>query len=152
MFAAVSDRERAHLFSVARPVMFAKGEAVVRQGQPGHSMFVMRRGDASVTLAGTQGEVARLGPGDVLGEMSLLTGEARSATVTALTDCDLLEIDDEGFRSVVMENPSVLEHVASVTSSRRLELDRHRETHTAAPSLTEARHTLLNRIRQFLRL
>jgi small-conductance mechanosensitive channel/CRP-like cAMP-binding protein len=152
MFAALSDRERAHLFSVARPVTFAKGEAVVRQGQPGHSMFVMRRGDASVTLAGTQGEVARLGAGDVLGEMSLLTGEARSATVTALTDCDLLEIDDEGFRSVVMANPSVLEHVASVTSSRRQELDRHRETHTAAPSLSEARHTLLNRIRQFLRL
>jgi small-conductance mechanosensitive channel/CRP-like cAMP-binding protein len=152
MFAPLSDSERAQLLSVARPVMFAKGEAVVRQGQTGHSLFVMKRGDASVTLAGTEGEVARLGAGDVLGEMSLLTGEARTATVTALTDCDLLEIDAEGFRTVVLANPSVLEHVTSVTALRRQELDRHRETHAAVASMTEARQSLLTRVRQFLRL
>ena len=152
MFAPLTGSERDQLLSVARPVMFAKGEAVVRQGQTGQSMFVVKRGEASVTLAGTAGEVARLGAGDVLGEMSLLTGEARTATVTALSDCDLLEIDAEGFRTVVMANPSVLEHVASVTSARRQELDRHRQTHAATPSITEARHSLLNRIRQFLRL
>jgi small-conductance mechanosensitive channel/CRP-like cAMP-binding protein len=152
MFAPLSDGERAQLLPVARPVLFAKGEAIVRQGQPGHSLFVIRRGDASVTLAGTEGEVAQLGAGDVLGEMSLLTGEARTATVTALTDCDLLEIDAEGFRTVVMANPSVLEQVASVTASRRQELDRHRETHAAAPSQIETRQSLLNRVRQFLRL
>ena len=115
-------------------------------------MFVILRGEASVTLAGTDGEVARLRGGDVFGEMSLLTGEARTATVTAATDCDVLEIDAEGFRTVVMANPSVLEHVTSVTASRRQELDRHRETHAAAPSQTEARQTLLNSVRQFLRL
>lgn len=152
MFAALSDSERAQLLSVARAVLFAKGEAIVRQGQPGHSLFVMKRGDASVTLGGTQGEVARLAAGDVFGEMSLLTGEARTATVMALTDCDLLEIDAEGFRTVVMANPSVLEHVTTVTASRREELDRHRETRTAAVSTTEARQSLLNRVRQFLRL
>jgi small-conductance mechanosensitive channel/CRP-like cAMP-binding protein len=152
MFAPLRDNERAQLLSVARPVLFAKGEAVVRQGQTGRSMFVMKRGDASVTLAGTEGEVARLGAGDILGEMSLLTGEARTATVTALTDCELLEIDAEGFRTVVAAHPSVLEHVTSVTATRRQALDRHRETHTAVPSIAEARQSLLNRVRQFLRL
>ncbi len=115
-------------------------------------MFVILRGEASVTLAGTDGEVARLRGGDVFGEMSLLTGEARTATVTAAIDCDVLEIDAEGFRTVVMTNPSVLEHVTSVTAARREELDRHRETHASAVSTTEARHTFLTRVRQFLRL
>jgi CRP-like cAMP-binding protein len=152
MFAPLNDSEREQLLSVARRVVFAKGEVLMRQGQPGHSLFVIHRGDASVTLAGTEGEVARLRAGDVLGEMSLLTGEARTATVTALTDCDLLEIDAKGFRTVVLANPSVLEHVTRVTASRRQELDRHRETHAAALSQIEARQSLLNRVRQFLRL
>ena len=105
-----------------------------------------------MTLAGTEGEVARLRSGDVFGEMSLLTGEARTATVTAATDCDLLEIDAEGFRTVVMANPSVLEHVTTVAAARREELARHRESNAAAPSPAETRHSLLNRVRQFLRL
>jgi small-conductance mechanosensitive channel/CRP-like cAMP-binding protein len=152
MFAPLSDSERAQVLSVARRVVFAKGEAIVRQGQSGHSLFVMKRGEASVTVAGTEGEVARLKSGDVLGEMSLLTGEPRNATVTAATDCDVVEIDAEGFRAVVMANPSVLEHVTSVTASRREGLDRHREAHVATASTAEARQSLLKRVRQFLRL
>jgi CRP-like cAMP-binding protein len=132
--------------------VFAAGESIVRQGEAGGSLFVMVRGESVVTLAGTDGEVARLRPGDVFGEMSLLTGEARTATVTAVTDCDLLEIDAEGFRAVVMTNPSVLEHVTTVTSARREELDRHRETRATAVATADARQTLLKRVRQFLRL
>jgi CRP-like cAMP-binding protein len=69
-----------------------------------------------------------------------------------LTDCELLEIGAEGFRTVVMATPSVLEQITSVTATRRQGLDRHRETHTAAASISEARQSLLNRVRQFLRL
>ncbi len=152
MFAQLLDAERDQLLSIGKPLLFAAGESIVRQGAAGRSMFVMLRGEASVTVSGTQGEVARVRGGDVLGEMSLLTGEARNATVTAATDCDVLEIDAEGFRTVVMANPSVLEHVTSVTSSRREELDRHRETHATAVSTVDARQTLLTRVRQFLRL
>jgi small-conductance mechanosensitive channel/CRP-like cAMP-binding protein len=152
LFSPLAAEERAALMEVARPVQYAAGEAIVRQGQTGKSLFIVLHGEASVTLAGTGGEVARLRDGGVFGEMSLLTGEARTATVTAATDCDVLEIDAEGFRTVVMSNPSVLEHVTSVTASRRQELDRHRETHAAVATVTEARHSLLNRVRQFLRL
>ena len=152
MFAPLSDSERAQLLSVARPVVFAKGEAIVRQGQPGHSLFVMHRGDASVTLAGTEGEVARWAPETFSAKCPWLTGEARTATVVAATDCDLVEIDAEGFRSVVLPNPSVLEHVTTVAAARREELNLHRESHATAPSPAETRHSLLNRVRQFLRL
>jgi hypothetical protein len=51
-----------------------------------------------------------------------------------------------------MANPSVLEHVTSVTATRREELNRHLETHTAAVSQVETRQSLLNRVRHFLRL
>ena len=106
-----------------------------------------------MTLAGTEGEVARLSTGDVFGEMSLLTGEARTATVTAATDCDLLEIDADGFRTVVMANPSVLEHVDDRHSvAARRARSPPRNAHAAAPSPTETRQSLLNRVRQFLRL
>ena len=133
-------------------MQYAAGETIVRQGESGRSLFVVVRGEASVRLAGTDGEVARLRNGDVFGEMSLLTGEPRTATVSAVDDCDLVEIDAEGFRAVVMANPSVLERVTTVTAARREELDRHRETHTATASPTEIRRSLLERVRHFLRL
>ena len=151
-FSPLTHEERNALLAVARPVQYALGEAVVRQGQAAKSLFVLVRGEASVTLAGTAGEVARLRNGDVFGEMSLLTGEARTATVTAATDCDLIEIDADGFRAVVMANPSVLEHVTSVAAARREGLDRHREAHAETASTTEIRQSLLKRVRQFLRL
>jgi CRP-like cAMP-binding protein len=152
MFSALTDDERGQLLAIARPVLYARGEAVVRQGQPGRSLFIVRRGEASVALAGTEGEVARLRAGDVFGEMSLLTGEPRTATVTAASDCDLLEIDADGFRRVVMTNPSVLERITSVTAVRRQELDRHRETHAVSAGPSEARQSLLTRVKQFLGL
>ena len=152
LFSTLTEAERSQLLSIARPVLYAAGEAVVRQGHSGRSLFVVVRGEASVTLSGTQGEVARLKAGDVFGEMSLLTGEARTATVTAATDCDLLELEADGFRRVVLANPSVLERITTVTSTRREELNRHRETHQLAAVTADAPHSLLARVRQFLRL
>ena len=152
LFSSLSAGERYALLAVAKPVRYAAGEAIVRQGESGRSLFVVVGGEASVTLSGTHGEVARLRNGDVFGEMSLLTGEPRTATVLAAIDCDLVEIDADGFRSVVMANPSVLENVTTVAAARREELDRHRETHTAAASPTEIRRSLLERVRHFLRL
>ncbi len=152
LFSPLSVSERAALIAVAKPVQYAAGETIVRQGEAGRSLFVVVRGEASVRLAGANREVARLRNGDVFGEMSLLTGEPRTATVSAADDCDLVEIDAEGFRTVVMANPSVLERVTTVTAARREELDRHRETHTAATSPTEIPRSLLERVRDFLRL
>jgi small-conductance mechanosensitive channel/CRP-like cAMP-binding protein len=152
LFAELTDAERSKLLSVVRPVLYSAGEAVVRQGQPGGSLFVVVRGEASVRLAGTDGDVARLRPGDVFGEMSMLTGEPRTATVAAVTDCQLLELSSEDFRRVVVGNPSVLDRVAAVAEIRRAELARHRDTHATAAAVRDAEHSLLRRIRDFLRL
>lgn len=152
LFASLSEDERAQLIAVARGVLYASGEPIVRQGQPGGSLFVVVSGEASVTLAGTDGEVARLRPGDVFGEMSMLTGEPRTATVAAATDCRLLEIGAEDFRRVVLANPPVLDRIAAVAAARRDELSRHRETRTTTAAVPEVDQSLLRRIRDFLRL
>jgi len=152
MFAALTEAERAQLLAVGVPVTYGRGEAIVRQAQPGRSLFIIRQGEAGVTLSGTVGEVARLRAGDVFGEMSLLTGEARTATVTAVSDCDLLEIDADGFRRVVVANPSVLERITNVTAARREELARHRESHSVVTATADPEHSFLARVRGFLRL
>ena len=152
LFSGLTAAQRGDLLAVARPVLYAAGETIVSQGQPGRSMFVVVQGEASVALAGTRQEVARLRPGDVFGEMSLLTGEVRSASVTGVTDCDLLEIDADGFRKVILANPSVLERVTTVVSSRKGELDRHREMHVVIETGDEGPQSFLARVRRFLRI
>ena len=151
LFSTLTEQSAPSCSSIARPVLYAAGEAVVRQGQRGgrcSSSFAAKHRSRS---PGTRGGRAPRA-GDVFGEMSLLTGEARSATVTAVTDCDLLELEADGFRRVVLTNPSVLERVTAVTSARREELNRHRETHQLAAVSADTPHSLLARVRQFLRL
>jgi CRP-like cAMP-binding protein len=152
MFSLLSDDERAELMKVARPVTYAAGEVIVRQGAVGGSLFVIRRGEAAVKVTGAEGSVALLHAGDVFGEMSLLTGEPRTATVVAEIDCELLEIDANGFRRLVLANPTVLERVTAATSARREELEHHRDTHAITATAAETRHSLLTRVKSFLRL
>jgi small-conductance mechanosensitive channel/CRP-like cAMP-binding protein len=149
---SLDDGQRAELVEAARPLLYAKGEAIVLESEPGNSMFVLLRGEAAVTLARTQGELARLRSGAFFGEMSLLTGEPRSATVTAMADCELLEIGHDAFRRVVMADAAVLEKVSNAVASRRAALEHHRETHGAVEAVSETPQTFLARVRQFLRL
>src|SRR4051812_31187283 len=90
IFRSLSDDQRAQLAVGSRAVLFEAGQPIVRENEPGESMFVLKHGQAAVTLARTEGELARHGQGGFFGEMSLLTGDARSATVTAGTRCELI--------------------------------------------------------------
>ena len=76
--------------------------------------------------------MARLGSGQFFGEMSLLTGELRTATVAAATDCSVLEITVEDFHRLVLADPAVVERVATAVARRREELERHRAEGSAA--------------------
>ena len=111
--------KRAHIRS------FPAGDAVVRQGDLDASMFVGTGGHARVVLHAPGGsvEIARIGAGDVIGEISLLPGSARTATVTATEPLTTIEIDKASFTAVVGGRKSLLEHLASVVEQRRAELD-----------------------------
>ena len=74
-------------------------------------MFVVVRGEVVVTLEPGDREVARIGPGGFFGEMSLLTGAPRTATVRTTDDSELLEITADAFRRFVLANPTAVEQV-----------------------------------------
>jgi CRP-like cAMP-binding protein len=84
--------------------------------------------------------------------MSLLTGEPRSATVRAVTDCELLEIGADAFRRVVLRDPSLVERISSAVAVRRSDLEIHRLTKATSPAAAETPLSFLTRVRQFLRL
>ena len=149
---ALSDAQRGELVEAAHRVLYGAGETIVREAAPGDSMFVLVSGEAAVTLAGTSDELARLHPGALFGEMSLLTGEPRTATVTAVTDCALLEIAPGAFRRVVMADSAILERISSAVAARRTEQEQHRQAHSTRSEVVETPQTFLNRVRHFLRL
>jgi small-conductance mechanosensitive channel/CRP-like cAMP-binding protein len=152
VFAALSARDRARLAAVARERLYGAGQTVIHQGQPGSSMFVICRGSVRVTLGDGGAEVATLAAGAYFGEMSLLTGEPRTATVTAVADCLLLEIAADDFRAIALAEPAVVEQVTGVVAQRRVGLERTREAVAGATTAEEAPRSFLLRVRQFLRL
>lgn len=132
--------------------VYAHGEVIVREGDAGSSLFVVVDGRVMVSVgtSAKQSDVATIEAGGYFGEMSLLTGAPRSATVTAKGDCLLLEIGGDTFRTWVANRPEVLEHVAQAATTRRLELDAVKATATGAP--VESSATLVQRMRKFFGL
>jgi small-conductance mechanosensitive channel/CRP-like cAMP-binding protein len=129
--------------------LFGDGEVIVREGDPGASMFIVCRGQVAVTIANGH-EVARTSAGGYFGEMSLLTGEPRTATVTARGDCTVLEISVDAFKEYVAGHPEVIDHLAGAAAGRRRELDQSRAE--AAIASPEARMSLAERMRRFFGL
>ena len=151
IFAKLDDAAFGELLKAARPATYASGELVVRQGQPGTSMFVIVRGGAVVLLEPSGQEVARLQEGAFFGEMSLLTGAPRTATVRTTRDTDVLEITADAFRTFVLANPAALETVSLAASTRAAELEALRSS-GGSTSGQEPPATFVNRVRRFLRL
>ena len=152
IFASLSDEQRTQLALGSRPLLFEAGQAIVREDEAGDSMFVLKRGEAAVTLSSAAGELARHASGGFFGEMSLLTGDARSATVTAVTDCELIEIGPDAFRRVVLADAALVDKVTTAVATRRSELEGHRSSKSVSQAAAEPPHTFATRVRRFLRL
>jgi small-conductance mechanosensitive channel len=149
IFSSLKDDERSELAAGALPHLYAQGELIVRQGDAGHSMFVVASGEAVVTLEPGDQEVARLGAGAFFGEMSLLTGAPRTATVRAATDSELIELTVDAFRKFVVGNPAAFEAVGLAVAKRAAELEQLRAAGgTVKPP--EPPQNFLGRIRRFL--
>jgi small-conductance mechanosensitive channel/CRP-like cAMP-binding protein len=122
LFALLSDEARGRVASGARERRFAPGETIVREGDRGSSMFVVEEGRLSVSAHGTVGQsqkLAVLEAGSAFGEVSLLTGDARTATVRALTEAMLLEIDKATLAPILRENPSIVGLLELTMQERR---------------------------------
>jgi small-conductance mechanosensitive channel len=119
--AALRPEDRKLLAERARYLEYGPGHAVVRQGEIGDTFYLVARGEVSVRIEGDK-EVARLTRGAFFGEMSVLTGEPRSATVVALSEAGLLEVDRDAFSRVFERNPDVGKELAMVIARRRIGL------------------------------
>jgi CRP-like cAMP-binding protein len=103
---------------------------LMRQGETGTSMFAIVKGAAEVSLhvAGGKEIVATLGPGDIVGEISLMTGSYRNATVTATKALTALEIGKPALQQLLSESPDLIPRFAGVIEQREAELKRIRKT------------------------
>jgi small-conductance mechanosensitive channel/CRP-like cAMP-binding protein len=151
LFSTLSQAQRADLAAATVTETFGDGEAIVRQGEPGDSMYVLCAGRVAVVLEPGRQEVAVIDRGGYFGEMSLLTGEPRSATVLARGEVVVLELDAALFRRLGIESPLALEQVGLAAVTRREELDRARSAVRGA-ELADAPATFLARMKRFLRL
>ena len=124
----------------------------MRQGDAGSSMFVILSGRVRIVLEPSGQEVAITEAGGFFGEMSMLTGDPRTATVRALGDVRALEISAERFRAMAIEQPDLVEHISAIVAGRRAGLDEARAAAATSVVSAAAPRTLLGRIQRFLRL
>jgi small-conductance mechanosensitive channel/CRP-like cAMP-binding protein len=123
LFQCLPDDRLANLIKGSKLDYFGRGEAIIEEGAEGESMFVLLRGTAHVTITKNRASVrvGGLRPGDCFGEMSLLTGERRSATVRADDDCYVMEIGKPMMAEVLRESPQCLEQLSELLARRKME-------------------------------
>ena len=121
LFAGADHKELVEIAKATTELTVDAGRVLVRQGEPGREAFIVVEGRATVTVDGK--EVAQLGPGDAIGEMSLLDRGLRSASVTADTPMRLLVLDPREFKGLMMSIPAIAVKVAAALAARVRELD-----------------------------
>ncbi len=131
---ALNADQLAFLARESRPAFFLAGNRLVNQGEFGGSMFVIVEGSVGVTFVDVDAReqsVATLGPGDVVGEMSLFTGDRRTATVAAITNVDAIEITKWSLERVFAKAPELVDKFAAVLAKRQAELNAVSRPHAA---------------------
>ena len=120
LFEGLSDDELKHLMDNAKRVSLRAGDVLMKQGDFGDTAYVIVNGDLEVTKQSGQSviKIDVRNPGDVLGEMALLSQSPRSATVTAVTDCETLCISKEVFDNLLSTSPSAAKAVLHWTMAR----------------------------------
>ena len=105
LFADCSQRDLQTVARVVRDIPHRAGTVIAREGEPGIGLFILVEGTADVTIGGKK--KATLGPGEFFGEIALLDGGPRTATVTANTDVQMLGLTEWVFRGLMQEHPSI---------------------------------------------
>lgn len=126
IFAPLSDDETQKLAAASLVRVFAPDESIVRQGQKGNSMFVIHRGAVTVQVKeeGVTKTLRKLREGDFFGEMALLTGQPRTATVLAEEETEVLEINNLCLKPILEENPELVAALSKIIEERRVSLDK----------------------------
>lgn len=157
LFKGLAAEERNELARHMKYAPFARGEVMTRQGADAHWLYLVEDGEATVRVSDglNDREVAQLKGPCFFGEMSLLTGESRSATVVANGEVECFRLDKAAMQKVIAARPEVAEQLARVLAERKVTLQAVKEGLSAdAARERAARETnaLLSRIRSFFAL
>ena len=158
LFNCLTGEQIDHLIRGSRTVRFGRGEKIIEQGMEGHSMFVLLHGAANVSVSqnGSMIKVGSLRMGDCFGEMSLLTGERRTATVRAEDDCEVIEIAKPAMAAVLRDAPECVTQLSELLATRRMEneglLKDTQEGTSEERKAREYRATFLRRLRSVFEL
>ncbi|MDX1513298.1 MAG: mechanosensitive ion channel family protein, partial [Gammaproteobacteria bacterium] len=123
---ALTDSELDTLSEKAIGRDFAKGDVIVRQNDRGDSLYVLVEGTLQASVETDQGPsvIGRIEPGEAFGEMSLLTGETRTATVSALTAAYVLEVRRDDLEPILRARPEIAEELGRLMAERQLAIER----------------------------
>ncbi len=141
----------------ANLLKFAKDDNLVTQGQEGDSMFFILHGNAKVFIKGSRGKevyVADKGLGDYFGEMSLLTGDVRTATVRAIEDIEVIEIDKEHFTEIIAKDAEILNSLVKALEKNQSSLTQiiEEEKNNSNIPMQSARKIIMNKIVSYLNI
>ena len=153
LFDPLTDQETRSLASRARVERYFTGEVVMRQGEAGDSLYIIDEGSVAVIVShdGRSEKLADLGPTSIIGEMALMTGAERTATVTASVPTQFVVIDRDAFRKTLLQNPHIAEQISETLVARREQRDATiaalHEAASQAPD--EEKGQILSRIWEF---
>jgi CRP-like cAMP-binding protein len=116
LFSGFDEAELRRVADLSRIVEAPAGTVVTQIGEPGESFFIII--DGTVAVRTPVGTGSQLRPGDCFGEMSLLDGEPRSATIVATTDLRLLVVDRSHFWRLLDETPDLVRRLLTILSRR----------------------------------
>jgi small-conductance mechanosensitive channel/CRP-like cAMP-binding protein len=158
MFSGLSHDDRQRLAEGMQPAPFGRGEIITRQDSAAHWLYVLTKGECEVRVRGDGGaekRVAALGAPNVFGEMGVMTGERRTASVVAATEVECYRIDKDVFKSVLRTRPEMADVISQVMAKRRVELAAVREgldAESRKRRVKEERTEILSSIQTFFGL
>jgi CRP/FNR family cyclic AMP-dependent transcriptional regulator len=125
IFEGLSNDELESISALARRRVCDAKATIVTKGEPANEFFLLLRGQAKVTASasdGTDTVINVMGPGEVFGEIAILDGRPRSATVTALNDCELAVVDKRAFQDLLARCPGISLKLLGVLATRMRDL------------------------------
>jgi CRP-like cAMP-binding protein len=153
LFAGLSEGEKSDIAERLQYAPFARGDAITKQGNAAHWLYLLAFGEAEVHYEPRGGKPQLVGAvqaGQFFGEMALISGESRSATVTAKTDVECYRLDRASFQELLRTRPELAAEVRRIIGMRKSDLDQARDAFARVPESVEEKKTrLLTRIKRF---
>jgi small-conductance mechanosensitive channel/CRP-like cAMP-binding protein len=154
LFSGLSESEKADVAERLQYAPFARGDVITKQGNTAHWLYILAFGEAEVLYeppAGAPQAIGTVRAGEFFGEMSLLSGDTRSATVVAKTDVECYRLDRASFQELLAARPEIADEVGRIVEMRKPDLEQAREAfaNVRIETTDPKKVKFLTRIRRF---